>query len=256
MSDSAGTASQQPLEDLALTAEDRVLCVVAHPDDMEYGTSAAVARWTDEGIPVSYLLLTSGEAGIRDLAPERTGPMRAEEQRRACAEVGVEDLRILDFPDGMLEPTLALRRAIAATIRELRPTVVVTMGWAEEVAWGLNQADHRAAGISVLDALRDADNPWVFRDLLDHPPEDLHLPAWHVGRLLVFGAEHPTHRLEITGEPLERSIRSLEAHRGYLEALPDHPEPRAMLEEFTRDDDATARTSSPVHAVVFRVYPM
>lgn len=252
MSDSAGTASQQPLEDLALTAEDRVLCVVAHPDDLEYGTSAAVARWTDEGIPVSYLLLTSGEAGIRDLPPEQTGPMRAEEQRRACTEVGVEDLRILDFPDGMLEPTLALRRAIAATIRELRPTVVVTMGWAEEVAWGLNQADHRAAGISVLDAIRDADNPWVFRELA----EDEDLAPWSVDQLLVFGADRPTHRVEITGEPLERSIRSLEAHRGYLQALPDHPEPRAMLEAFTHDDDATARTDSPVHAVVFRRYPM
>lgn len=253
MSDSAHTGSQQhSLEDLALTAEDRILCVVAHPDDMEYGTSAAVARWTDEGIPVSYLLLTSGEAGIRGLAPEQTGPMRAEEQRRACAAVGVEDLRILDFPDGMLDPTLALRRAIAAVTRELRPTVVVTMGWAEEVAWGLNQADHRAAGISVLDALRDADNPWVFREL----SEEQHLPAWHVETLLVFGAEHPTHRVEVTGEPLARSIRSLEAHRGYLNALPDHPEPRAMLTEFTLDDDATARTGSPVHAVVFRRYSM
>lgn len=252
MSDSAGTVSPQPLVDLELSAEDRVLCIVAHPDDMEYGTSAAVARWTAAEIPVSYLLLTSGEAGIRNVPPEQTGPMRAEEQRRACAEVGVEDLRILDFPDGMLEPTLDLRRAIAATIRELRPTVLVTMGWAEEVAWGLNQADHRAAGISVLDALRDADNPWVFRDLA----EEQHLPAWHVGSLLVFGAEHPTHRVEVTGEPLERSIRSLEAHRGYLNALPDHPEPRAMLTEFTLDDDATARTGSPVHAVAFRCYPM
>lgn len=252
MSDSAGTVSPQPLVDLELSAEDRVLCIVAHPDDMEYGTSAAVARWTAAEIPVSYLLLTSGEAGIRNVPPEQTGPMRAEEQRRACAEVGVDDLRILAFPDGMLEPTLELRRAIATTIRELRPTVLVTMGWAEEVAWGLNQADHRAAGISVLDALRDADNPWVFRDLA----EEQHLPAWHVGSLLVFGAEHPTHRVEVTGEPLERSIRSLEAHRGYLNALPDHPGPRAMLTEFTLDDDATARTGSAVHAVDFRRYPM
>ena len=42
----------------------RVLCVVAHPDDMEYGTSAAVARWTAHGIEVGYLLLTRGEAGM------------------------------------------------------------------------------------------------------------------------------------------------------------------------------------------------
>ena len=59
---------------------DRVLCVVAHPDDMEYGGSAAVSKWTDEGKEVAYLLLTRGEAGIRDLSPEEVAPLRAEER--------------------------------------------------------------------------------------------------------------------------------------------------------------------------------
>ena len=87
----------------------RVLCVVAHPDDMEYGASAAVSRWTSAGIEVTYLLLTHGEAGMPQ-APDEVAPLRAEEQRRACAQVGVEDLRILDHPDGVLEYGLRLRR--------------------------------------------------------------------------------------------------------------------------------------------------
>src|SRR4051812_6621199 len=67
----------------------RVLCVVAHPDDMEYGTSAAVARWTAGGIEVGYLLLTRGEAGMPN-PPEETARLRLAEQQAACAVVGVE----------------------------------------------------------------------------------------------------------------------------------------------------------------------
>src|SRR5699024_12823718 len=95
--------------DVAPTFDDRdvnrVLCVVAHTDDMEYGGSAAVAKWTDEGKEVAYLLLTRGEAGIRDRSPDEVAALRAAEPRRACIIVGVDDLAILDFPDGLFEPS-------------------------------------------------------------------------------------------------------------------------------------------------------
>ncbi|MBI4901490.1 MAG: PIG-L family deacetylase, partial [Actinobacteria bacterium] len=104
---------------------ERVLVIVAHPDDAEYGTSAAVATWTARGIEVAYLLLTAGDAGMQR-PPEEAGPVRAVEQRNACAAVGVRDLTILDFPDGTLEYSLGLRRAIARQIRRFRPDVVVS----------------------------------------------------------------------------------------------------------------------------------
>ena len=63
---------------------DRALAVVAHPDDMEFGSAAAVARWTGQGKHVTYLLATRGEAGIAGLAPDRTAPLRTEEQRRSA----------------------------------------------------------------------------------------------------------------------------------------------------------------------------
>ena len=109
----------------------RVLCVVAHPDDMEYGTSAAVAAWTGAGIEVTYLLLTRGEAGMAE-APEVVAPLREREQRSACARVGVEDLRYLDHPDGMLEHGLVLRRDIARVIRQVRPELVLTANFEVE----------------------------------------------------------------------------------------------------------------------------
>lgn len=138
---------------------ERVLCVVAHPDDMEYGASAAVARWRQRGIEVSYLLLTAGEAGMRSREPKEVGPLRAAEQRAACDVVGVQDLTILDLPDGLLEANPQVREHIARHIRRVRPDVVLTQPWELDVGWGLNHVDHRAAGLATVDAIRDADNP-------------------------------------------------------------------------------------------------
>lgn len=155
--------TEPALQPLPETGVRRVLCVVAHPDDMEYGTSAAVAAWTGAGVEVTYLLLTRGEAGMAE-APEKVAPLREKEQRRACEIVGVSDLRMLDHPDGMLEYGLPLRSDIARVVRQVRPDLVLTANFDFEAYGGLNQADHRVAGLAVIDAVRDAANPWVFRD--------------------------------------------------------------------------------------------
>ena len=224
---------------------ERVLCVVAHPDDMEYGGSAAMAEWTSRGIEVSYLLLTAGEAGIRDMAPGRVRPLRAAEQRAACDTVGVERLTILNFPDGLLEPGLTLREAICREIRAVRPQVIVTMSWELEAGWGLNHADHRATGLSVVDAARDADNPWLF-------PEQLtsgELAAWKADWLCVT-MHRPEHAIEVSAASLDLGVSSLEAHREYLAALPDHAAPRDLITEILRGGGEAAGVpyALPIHA--------
>ena len=244
----AGPMTTPQLPHLPMDGVERVLCVVAHPDDMEYGASAAVAAWTAAGVEVRYLLLTHGEAGISTVDPAVTGPMRAREQQAACDVVGVSGLTVLDHPDGVLEPGLELRRSIATEIRRRRPQLVLTMNWAEEAPWGLNQADHRAAGLSCLDAIRDADNPWVFRDLMDDG-----LAPWKVGVLLVGGHPDPTHGVDVTGEPLRRGIASLEAHAEYLAALPWHPVPSEFIPGMTAQGGAVLGVE---HAVLFRRYEL
>src|SRR5438876_4257972 len=87
----------------------RVLCVVAHPDDVEYGISSAVASWTARGVDVAYLLLTRGEAGIDGMPPERSAQLRAEERIAGSREDGVREVEFLGHPDGMLEYGLGLR---------------------------------------------------------------------------------------------------------------------------------------------------
>lgn len=74
----------------------RALCVVAHPDDLEYGTAAAVAGWTDAGKEVTYLLATRGEAGISTMDPAQAGPLREQEERDGAREVGVEEVHFLE----------------------------------------------------------------------------------------------------------------------------------------------------------------
>ncbi|WP_301201438.1 PIG-L deacetylase family protein, partial [Corynebacterium stationis] len=126
------------LEVLNAEEIERVLVVVAHPDDAEYGLSVAVNNFTAAGKEVGYLLLTAGEAGIRDMEPEKTKTLREKEQRAACDEVGVEHLTILDFPDGEVEYGLDVRKAIAKEIREFKPDTVAVINFEFWAAWGIN----------------------------------------------------------------------------------------------------------------------
>ena len=191
------------------------LAVVPHPDDMEYGASAAVAAWTDAGKTVGYLLVTRGEAGIDDLDPVEAAPLRAAEQRAACDAVGVETLEFLDFPDGTLESGLPLRRSIAAAIRRHHPELIVTVNHRETYpGGGLNMSDHRVTGQAVLDAVRDAANRWVFTDLVD---DDLQ-PWGGVRWVAMSGSPQSTHAVDIT-DSFDRGVASLAAHRRYLASL-------------------------------------
>ena len=99
---------------------ERAVAIVAHPDDLEYGAASAVARWTSQGKTVSYVLATSGEAGIAGLAPERTKPLREQEQRRSAAVVGVDHVEFLSHADGEVEYGLPLRRDLARWLAKAR----------------------------------------------------------------------------------------------------------------------------------------
>ncbi|MGO1537942.1 MAG: PIG-L deacetylase family protein [Leucobacter sp.] len=237
--DSSDSPHLSSLEDAGF---ERVLVVVAHPDDTEYGTSAAVSMWTSRGVEVAYLLLTAGEAGMQR-PPEEAAPLRTEEQRRACDAVGVERLTILNFPDGVLEYGLDLRRAIAREIRAFRPDVVISGGGRVEVDWGIDHADHRAAGLATIDAVRDAGNRWVFPELL----HDENLAPWEASWHLL-NSVPPTHFVEVSDADVERAVASLSAHEAYLADLPWHPKPADFIPEVLAQH--SERTGVP-HAVTF-----
>lgn len=243
MDDTPGDLTLEPLSEAGIR---RVLVVVAHPDDAEYGTSAAVAHWTSQGIDVAYLLLTAGEAGMQR-SPEEAGPLRAEEQRKACEAVGVQRLTILDFPDGMLEYGLDLRRAIAREIRHFRPDAVVGGSGELHVPWGIDHADHRAAGLATIDAVRDADNRWVFRELTDEGVE-----PWGTTWLLLTGTR-PTHYVALDEEAERRAVASLTAHEAYLADLPWHPTPEDLVTGVLKEQGALARIPRAVAFAAHRL---
>lgn len=179
----------------------RALVLVAHPDDAEYGMSAAVARWTDEGKVVEYVLGTSGEAGIEGMPAQTCGPLREGEQRRAAAAVGVSRVDFLGFPDGRLTDDEQLRAALARVIAERRPDVVLGIFSGDEWAPGApNQRDHMEFGRAVAAAVESSSpRPLLFEN---------------------GGA--PTHTVDVTAAQIERAVRSLAEHREYLCVLDPH----------------------------------
>lgn len=212
------------MPDLEPLPEDwsRGLAVIAHPDDMEYGAAAAVARWTGQGKWVGYVLVSDGEAGIASMAPAEAGPLRREEQLAGCREVGVTDVEFLGLPDGAIVEDLSLRADLAAALRRHRPDVVLSINFRD--SWGgqsWNHADHRAVGRALLDAVRDAANPWAFPDRGE---------AWGGVRFVAFsGSPQPTHAVDTT-DTFDSGVRSLSAHRVYLENLGgDMAEPASFL---------------------------
>jgi LmbE family N-acetylglucosaminyl deacetylase len=221
----------------------RGLGIVAHPDDMEYGSASAVARWTEQGKDIRYVLVTRGEAGISTMPPETVGPAREEEQRRSGQAVGVSVVEFLDHRDGLVEANLALRRDLAAAIRRHQPEVVLSINHRD--SWGgssWNHADHRAVGRALLDAVRDAANPWIF-------PEAG--AAWTGVRLAAFNASpQSTHAVDVTGY-LGRGIESLRRHQLYLSNLGGSEDDAAT--SLRSSAEATGKRFGVLHAVAFEL---
>lgn len=222
----------------------RALAIVAHPDDMEFGASSAVAKWTAQGKEISYILMTSGEAGIDGMPPEETGPAREEEEIKSAAIVGVEKVEFLGYTDGVIEYNLDLRRDLTRKIRTYRPEIVITLS--HHLTWPggpLNMADHRWLAIGVMDACRDAGNRWIFRELLDEGLE----PWGGVRMVLLSGSPEPTYAVDVSGH-LEKGIESLQAHRLYIDNLAQGFDPVAFL---TRDAVETGKRAGFQYAVSF-----
>lgn len=226
-----------------------VLCVVAHPDDIEYGTAAAVAKWTAAGKTVTYFLLTRGEAGIDTMHPDEAGPAREAEERASAAVVGVSEVDFGNHKDGNVEYSLDLRRDIAREIRRRQPELVITGDYGNRFVGGmLNQADHRAVGLACADAVADAGNRWIFPELVEEGFE-----PWHVGMLAFAGPMTPTHYVDVADQ-LGLAVASLEEHAAYNAALPDDfPKPDQLVPMILEMGAKAAQADGVTHALALDV---
>lgn len=209
---------------------------------MEYGAASAVARWTDQGKDVRYLLVTRGEAGISTMPPAKVGPLREQEERRSGLVVGVSVVEFLDHIDGLIEPDLVLRRDLSEAIRRHQPEVILSINHRD--SWGgqsWNHADHRAVGRAMLDAVRDAANPWIFPDAGQ---------AWSGVRLAAFNASpESTHAVDVTGY-VDRGIESLRCHELYLANLDGDGDPGDALRTSAQ---SVGERLGVLHAVAFEL---
>jgi LmbE family N-acetylglucosaminyl deacetylase len=169
--------------------------LVPHPDDPEYGCSAAVAKWTSSGKTVRYVFACRGEAGIPGMPPEETGRVREAEQREAAAIVGVEECVFWDFPDSNIRNNGELRAAIADELTTQRPDVALTLYGGPEWAPGIpNQRDHMEFSAAVAEA---------YNGLTDRP------------RWLFVNGPNGTHVETVDGF-IDIAVESLAAHDKYL----------------------------------------
>jgi LmbE family N-acetylglucosaminyl deacetylase len=203
-----------------LTDVERVLVLVAHPDDVDFGAGGTIARWTSEGVEVAYCLATRGEAGGFDDTPRELMPaIREAEQRAAADALGVKRVEFLDgYADGALYVTHDLRRDFARAIRQFRPDRVLTQSPVRR--WdriGVGHPDHLAAGEAAMAAVYpDARNPFAHPALL----ADEGLEPWTVREVWIMGGPDPDHPVDVT-DTFDRKIEALRAHSSQTAHMAD-----------------------------------
>jgi LmbE family N-acetylglucosaminyl deacetylase len=209
-----------------------VLSIHAHPDDQEFTVAGTLAKWARAGSRIVTVCLTRGTAGSNEWTPadmtrEKLAVIREDEQRRACERLGIREVVFLDYEDGALEPTLALRRDVTRLIRRYRPDAVIC-GDPTVRFYGtrsLNHPDHRVAADVTLDAVfPSAETRFIFPELLDDG-----LAPHKVKQVFVHGAERATAYVDIA-DVLDVKLAALREHRSQL----GDRDPTATITEWAR----------------------
>lgn len=223
----------------------RILVILAHPDDPEFFCGATVASWTASGHTVSYLLLTCGDKGSDDpsTSPDELCQTRYEEQRAAARRLGVEQVNFLGYPDGHLVADMKLRQEITRFVRQDKPDIVVTCDPSKYYFADIyiNHPDHRAAGQATLDAVYPAaGNPLYFPELIAEG-----LQPHKIKEVWISSPIEPNLKLDIT-KFWEQKIEALQEHKSQI------GEPEAFVERMNGRHTPDSSPESPRYEEHFR----
>jgi LmbE family N-acetylglucosaminyl deacetylase len=187
------------------------LAIGAHPDDVEFGCGATLAKWAAAGCTVHHLVCTDGSKGTWDphADPAQLAGRRQVEQRAAARRLAGDragEVRFLEYVDGELDSDLVARGRVALAIRELRPDVV--LGHDPWKRYRLHP-DHRHAGLLACEGIVAARDPHFYPELgaPHHRPE----------ALLLFEADAPDHLEDVAGW-VDAKLAALEAHESQFES--------------------------------------
>lgn len=199
-----------------ITPLERVLVVISHPDDAEFGAAATIAAFTRAGARVDYVVTTDGGKGTDDpgVRPEQLASTRIGEQRAAADVLGVSEIVHLGYPDGYLTPSLELRRDITRQIRRYRPDLVITQNPQRRLDHNpfIGHPDHLATGEATLASVYPA-----ARDRLNFPElVDEGLEPWKVRQVLLIGVEQPNLWVDVS-ETFETGLEALKRHVSQVE---------------------------------------
>jgi len=198
-----------------------ILGIAAHPDDLDVGAGGTIAEFIRRGAIVHYLVLTDGSKGSEDpaMTSEKLIAIRRAEQQKALEVVAGTSVTFLDYPDGALEITMALKKDIVKVIRTLKPDVVITMDPTvvySSKAGIINHPDHRAAGQATLDAIFPlARDRLTFPELLE---EDLE--PHKVANALLINFDTSNYSVDIT-DTFELKVAAIKAHTSQFGDLED-----------------------------------
>jgi LmbE family N-acetylglucosaminyl deacetylase len=204
------------MEDSGVIEEaERVMVIMAHPDDAEFTVAGTVAKWAREGKIVIYVICTDGSRGSNDpkVRPKQMVAVRRAEQDAAARVLGVEEVVYLGYEDGTLEPSLALRRDLTRVIRRYRPDIVICQDPTVRYYGDgyLNHPDHRAAGDAALDAVfPSARTRYIFPELLAEG-----LEPHKVREVLIRGSLSPNFWVDIS-DTIELKIAALKKHESQV----------------------------------------
>jgi LmbE family N-acetylglucosaminyl deacetylase len=185
------------------------MAIMAHPDDIDFGSAGSIAKWCAEGWTVYYVLATSGDKGTHgEQTRQELAAMREEEQREAARVLGVKDVFFLGYPDGFVQANPELRGEIVRLLRIYKPDVVLTF---DGFRASFNHNDHRNIGIAVYDAMYPA-----VRDHLYYPEHgEEGLGAVRVNELLLTGSQNPNYFVDIS-DYVEKKVDAMLAHASQI----------------------------------------
>lgn len=212
----------------------RVMSIHAHPDDQEFTVGGTIAKWARAGSEVVTVCITSGDSGSNEktdpnMTKEAMVKVREDEQRAAGRALGVKEVVFLRYPDGMLQPTITLRRDLTRLIRKYKPDVVVC-GDPTVRFYGnsyMNHPDHRVAADVALDAVfPSAGTRLIFPELLSEG-----LEPHEVARIFIHGSEKPDTFIDIR-ETLATKVAALKEHRSQIHEW----DPAEMMQQWAREE--------------------